>query len=496
MARELALNWAEYAALDATAMAGLIRSGEVSATQLAAQAAAACEALNPQLNAVIEVFDDAVAEPLADGLNPAGPLAGVPMLLKDLGSRMRGRAQENGYAWNVGYIAEADDPFTENLRRAGCNLIGRTTTPEDGMTLVTETIKFGITRNPWNLQRSSGGSSGGSAAAVAAGIVPLASASDGGGSIRIPAAWNALVGLKTTRGRQPLPAGCHEGLMPSAVEGVVTRSVRDTALIYDALVQCRPLGSGFMPYPACDSLQSATAGPGRPLRVAVSTGQWGRKSTVHPSSVAAVQAAAAWLEAQGHSVEEVEDGAICDFELLFEAYRVANWVGPLGNSVPATAAACGVELSPDNTSNQALQLIAEAREISLADFQQAVAVNAEVMRQWGGFWERGYDILLTPTTGDQCPVVRSEQYAMSSSLPFAEHFDHVMDAARYTMPGNETGLPAISVPAGVDDNGCPVGVQFYAPWTCESRLIAIAAQWEQGHPQFFSARPAVHVTQL
>ena len=485
MSHDLVLSWDEYVRHDATDLARLVRDGEVTAHELAVQAKAATGRVNTQINAVIEMFDDAITDPAKDGMNTSGPFHGVPMMLKDLGSRMKGRLQECGYAWRTGSIAADDDPLTSNFRHAGFNLIGRTTTPEDGMAAVTETMKFGITRNPWNLQYSSGGSSGGSAAAVAAGVLPVCSASDGGGSIRIPASWTALVGLKCTRGRLPLPIGWHEGLVPSAVEGIVTRSVRDTASIHDAIVR-RPLGNGFMPYPSAQSISKQLIAPHRKFRIALSTGLWSRSNSVATEIVERIRAVADLLQQRGHSIEEVSDSDICDFAQLFESYKVVNWLMPLGCAIPAEAAQLGVTLSAENTSNQTLQLVESAKALNFDDYAAAFAANALTTRQWGEFWECGYDLLLTPTTADPCPKVQSERFALSSSLPFDEFFDYGMDLCRYTMPGNDIGLPSISLPAGTDEHGCPTGMQFYAPWTRETDLLHIAAQVEQARPEWFN----------
>lgn len=492
MSDQIVFSWEEYISHDGMALAELVGRGEVSPRELATQAMVATARVNPQINAVIEVFEDAVTDPNKDGMNPAGAFHGVPMMLKDLGSRMKGRLQECGYAWLDSNIAEDDDLLTGNFRSAGFNLIGRTTTPEDGMAGVTETIKFGITRNPWDLQRSSGGSSGGSAAAVAAGILPVCSASDGGGSIRLPASWNGLVGLKTTRGRLPLPVGAHEALLPSAVEGIVTRSVRDTASIHDAICYKAP-GSGFMPYPASESLLSQLDAPARKFRIALSTGKWSRNDSVPAEYVERIQEVARWLEQQGHHIETVNDGDICDFEQIFSSYKLANWVAPLGNSIPAMAAHYGVNLTSENTSTQALNLIEAAKTVTVDDYMGALSVNALTTRQWGRFWERGYDLLLTPTLGDRCPEVQSERYALSSSLSFDDFFDHGMDLCRYTMPGNDSGLPAISLPAGLDINACPMGMQFYAPWARETDLLHIAGQIERGKADWFNQLAPLNV---
>lgn len=491
MSRALPLSWTEYANFDATDLAGLVARGEVSPQALAQQAAAAVALVNADINAVIEVFDDAVANPAAQAIAVGSPFYGVPMMLKDLGSRMQGRLQESGYAWYDGHVASEDDPLTHNFRAAGFNLMGRTTTPEDGMAGVTESIKFGVTRNPWNLQRSSGGSSGGSAAVVAAGVLPVSSASDGAGSIRLPASWCGLIGLKATRGRLPLPIGTHEALVPSAVEGVVTRSVRDTARVHDMIAR-RPLGSGFMPYPEGDALVSQVDAPDRKFRIALATGNWSRGDTVAADCLERVEKVATWLQQQGHEVETVVDRSICDFEQVFQSYKIANWVAPLGSAIPAMAEAMNVVLTPENTSRQALALIDAATAYCLDDYYEALASNSVTTRQWGQFWELGYDLLLTPTMADLCPQVNSD-YALSSELPFDEYFERTMDLCRYTLPANDAGLPAISVPAGLDRNQCPLGVQFHAPWTRESDLIHIAAQLERGRPEWFSQLAPLNV---
>ena len=489
------ISWDSYGQYDATDLAKLVTDGEVSPQELASQAAMAVDMINPKINGVIEVFADTLANPYTDGMDRNGPFHGVPMMMKDLGSRMKGRQQESGYAWMEQHIAEEDDLLVGNFRRAGFNLIGRTTTPEDGMAAVTETIKFGITRNPWNLDHSSGGSSGGSAASVASGILPVCSASDGGGSIRLPASWNGLIGLKNTRGRLPMPTGVHEASLPSGVEGVVTRTVRDTAAIHDGICR-KPLGTGFMPYPPVQPLLPELAGPARKFRIALSTGNWSRSDVVPAQLIDRTKEIAGWLEDNGHTVELIDDSAICDFEALYQAYKVANWIAPLGNVIPQMAEALGVILTPENTSHQTLQLIELSKSIRYADFAAAMDANVMVTRQWGQFWEQGFDLLLTPTMADLCPSVNSEKYSLGSPLKFDQFFDHALDLCRYAIPANETGLPAISLPAGLDSNGCPMGVQFYAPWNHEHDLVHIAGQLEQAMPHFYNNLAPLNVGSL
>ncbi len=489
------MDWTEWAALDATAMAELVRDGEVSARELAVQAVQAVELLNPKLNAVIEIFDDVVTDPYRDGMNSGGPFHGVPTLLKDLGSRMKGRHQENGYAWQETYISDLDDPLTLNWRRAGFNLLGRTTCPEGGMSFVTESPKFGKTRNPWNLDRVSGGSSGGSSAVVASGILPVASASDGAGSIRFPAAWTGLVGLKPSRGLNPMPVGYNEGTFPSGVEGMVTRSVRDCAAIHDQLYQ-KPLGSGFMPYPTpVKPFVDEMYGPERKFRIGLSIADWSRTDNVDPLLKQAVLDIGGSLEGMGHTVEEVHENDICDFESFFPAFMNASWINPLGVGLQATAQAFGVELSARNTSVQVLNHIVAAAEVTLGEHFAAEALNPLFTRQWGYFWERGFDLLLTPLATVQCPHF-SAGYELSCSDDFETFVQRLTDAARYASPANATGLPAISLPAGLDHNGCPFAIQFMAPWAREPDLIHIAAQLERANPSLFGQIPPVHVTKI
>src|SRR6266704_1608807 len=183
-----AMSWEDWGKRDAVALAELVRTKQVTAQELVAQAAAAIEQLNPKIGAVLEVYENILRDATADGPNKDGRLYGVPMLLKDLGSGLRGRKQESGSRLFQNYVMTATDPTVENYLRAGLVPIGRSTTPEFGMTFDTTTDYLGtlpVTRNPWNLERTPGGSSGGSAAAVAAGIVPISMSSDGGGSTRI-----------------------------------------------------------------------------------------------------------------------------------------------------------------------------------------------------------------------------------------------------------------------------------------------------------------------
>ena len=194
------MGWDEWVSHDAVGLAGLVRQGQVTPAELAAQAAAGIAKVNPALSAVVEVFDDVVADPCKDGMNPQGPLAGVPWLMKDLGPTVKGRLQEMGSLLMRGNRPQQDAFLTGQIRRAGLNIIGRTTTPEFGVCSSAENPAVYVTRNPWNTEYTTCGSSAGTAAALAAGVLPLSHATDGGGSIRIPAGFNGNIGLKPSRG--------------------------------------------------------------------------------------------------------------------------------------------------------------------------------------------------------------------------------------------------------------------------------------------------------
>ena len=282
-----------------------------------------------------------------------------------------------------------------------------------------------------------------------------------------------------------MPTGVHEASLPSGVEGVVTRTVRDTAAIHDAICR-KPLGTGFMPYPQTQPLLPELNTSPRKFRIALSTGNWSRSDVVPAELIQRTDQVASWLEENGHSVVRVDDSTICDFAVLFQAYKVGNWIAPLGNVIPQMAEAFGVSLTAQNTSHQTLQMIELSKAITYADFAAAMDKNVLVTRQWGQFWERGFDLLLTPTMADLCPPVNSEKYALASQLNFDQFFDHAMDLCRYTIPGNEVGLPGISLPAGLDSNGCPMGVQFYGPWNHEHDLIHLAGQMEQAMSSWFN----------
>jgi amidase len=464
---------------------------------LCAQALEAVTRIDPQLEAVLGLYEDVMADPDNDGPSKEGRLYGVPMFLKDLGSGLAGRTQEAGSKLFKDHVVEATDPLVENYLKAGLIPIGRSTTPEFGMTFDTATDYLGrvkATRNPWKPERTPGGSSGGSAAAVAAGILPISMSSDGGGSTRIPASFCGLVGLKATRGRVPRPLSQSEYISRISIDGVVTRTVRDTAAAYDYLTRI-PNGGSFieMGPPSGSYLRAIERDPGR-LTIGLSTGMWGRRTPTDPELAERVRAVATLLDGLGHHIEEIADQSICDWEALWSAYCV-NWIGSRAQfATMARERGLLPERLEDYLGPMVYRHYLAAERYDKFDIWKMMACSNTVTRQFGRLMER-FDALLVPTMAVRVPEANGP-YSLLREEELDPWLDRVCDACRYTMPANETGLPGISVPAGLDSDGLPIGVQFYGNFCSEDLLLQLAAQIERARPEWFGAVPPVHVSRL
>lgn len=489
------MSWEEWSRHDAVSLAALVKKKQVAPRELARQVAEAVERLNPRLTAVLEVFDDVVGKPDTDRPNRAGALYGVPMFLKDLGSGLKGRRQDSGSKFLKGDVVPATDPAVENFLAAGLVPLGRSTTPEFGMTFDTSTDYLGrvqVTRNPWNLERTPGGSSGGSAALVAAGITPVSMSSDGGGSTRIPAAFCGLVGLKASRGRVPRPLLQSEYMGRISVDGVVTRTVRDTAAVYDYLVRVPNGGSFIAMAPPSGSYRAAIRKePGR-LRVALSTGGWGRGGRTDPQVTARVREVATVMERLGHRVEEIDDRSLCDWAALWWGY-LAQWIGSRAQFLTmAKERGIAPRRLPRLLGPMVYRHYLAADRYDRFDIWKMMSCNNRVTRAFGQFMT-GYDLLLTPTLAIRVPPANGP-YSLLRDEDLDTWVARLADACRYTMPGNETGLPGISVPAGLDRDGLPIGAMFYGNVAREDLLLQVAAQLERAKPEWFNQTPPVHVT--
>jgi amidase len=489
-----ALSWSEWASLDALALADLVAKKKISAKEVAAQAKAGIDAANPTLEAVLEVFEDVVADPDKDGPNKDGAFYGVPLLLKDIGSGLKGRKQESGSKLLRDFVVPETDPLVANFLGGGLVPIGRSTTPEFGMTFDTTTSyldKVITTRNPWNLKHTPGGSSGGSAAMVSAGVLPISMASDGGGSTRIPASYCGLVGHKASRGLVPRQIGGSDYQSRHVNEGVVTRSVRDTAAALDATGH-GPQGGFFVRVtPTVPSFLDALKDVPKGWRIGLSTGPWGRATPVDDQVAARIREVGKLLESLGHTVEEVKDEQVCDWTAMWRGY-IAHWItSRMAHQGLARSRNVDVSRIKDFMVPMVWRHFEAAQTYKLVDLMNAMNDNNVVTRAFGKLMDR-YDMLLTPTLAIRVPLANGP-YSLLRDEPLTVWMDRLADACRFTMPGNETGVPAISVPAGLDAEGLPIGAQFHGKFGRDDMVLRLAAQVEAAKPEWFAARPKNHI---
>ncbi len=471
----------ELAWLDATAQAELVRNRQVTPAELIDAAIARADRINPSINAIVTPMYELAQAAAADVPRDA-PFAGVPFLLKDLGAEYAGTPMTEGSAFLADtYVSEADSELVARQKRAGLLIIGKTNTPEFGLLPTTEPALFGPSRNPWDLDRSTGGSSGGSAAAVAAGIVPMAHANDGGGSIRVPAAACGLFGLKPTRGRNPL--GPHYGDMAGGLvaEHVVTRSVRDSAALLDATAGPAPGDPYNAPPPERPFLDAAGRDPGR-LRIALSTVPLSG-SDVHPDCIAAATAAARLCKDLGHHVEEASPTV--DAQRLLRRFG-SIWVGFLGWAVCDWQRRTGREPTPALFEPATWRAFERSHEQTSADYLLAVQDLQAISRDVAAFFT-DYDILLTPTMAQPPVPLGYFDYAPETR---DRHIARLGEYTGFTLICNVTGQPAMSMPLYWNDAGLPIGVQCIGRYGAEATLFALAGQLERAQP-WADRRPPV-----
>jgi amidase len=475
--------------MDATGQAELVRRGEVSPKELVEAAIDRIERVNPQLNAVVRNrFDAARAD--AAGTLPDGPFRGVPMLLKDMGCHVAGEETHYGTSFlrDAGVRWPTDSFLARLFRAAGFVSLGRTNVPEFGTTVTTEPVATGPARNPYDPTRSTGGSSGGSAAAVAAGLVPLAHASDGGGSIRVPASECGLVGLKPPRARVSQGPEVGESWAGATIDGVLTRSVRDSAAALDAIGRPMP-GDPYAAPPLPRPVVEEVGAPVGRLRVGLLDADPGEQYLDHPACRAAVERAGRLLEQLGCAVEPGTPEAM--FDPLFPRFFTTTVAADTALTISAFERFTlgrpidDEELEPRNRVHRAV-----GRKLSAEDYLGA--------RMWLGSWTRrmatwwaptqqdgqGFDLLVTPTVGAPPPELGwftaagpDEGRRINSFIPYTAQF-------------NVTGQPAISLPLHWTEDGLPVGVQLVAAFGREDVLVRVAAALEEAAP-WADRRPAV-----
>lgn len=476
----------ETAFLDATAQAELVRRGEVTPLELVDAAIARIEELDLQLSAVImPLFEKARRQAVSSDL-PEGPFRGVPFLLKDLLCKSAGDPYHGGMLLlrEIDWTAGHDSYLATKFRAAGFVVVGRTNVPELGLIPSTEPAAYGPTHNPWDTSRSPGGSSGGSAAAVAAGMVPAAHGNDGGGSIRIPSSQCGLVGLKPSRARTSLGPDYGDLWSGLVAEHVVTRSVRDTAAILDAVAGPMPGDPYVAPPPARPFADEVKMAP-KPLRIGFMTSAPANMAPVHDECVAATEDAARLLESLGHTVEQTHPEALDDKEFspaftnvvsCWTARELAYW----GAETKRIIGEQDVELST--------WLLAErGRGVSTSEYLQAVVWLQGYARRVASWWADGFDLLLTPTIAH--PPQHLGEFAPTPDNPLRPLL-RTVPIVVFTSPFNATGQPAISLPLYWSSDGLPIGTQLVAAYGREDLLLRIAAQLEQARP-WADRRPRV-----
>ncbi|RJP66964.1 MAG: amidase [Candidatus Abyssobacteria bacterium SURF_17] len=473
-------NADDLAHLDATAQAELVRTKQVKPLELVEAAIERIERLNPRLNAVVTPLYDE-ARKIAAAKLPNGPFKGVPFLLKDLGAANAGVRQTLGSVFARDYVPDHDSELVVRHKRAGLVILGKTNTPEFGILPTTEPRLFGPARNPWDTNRTTGGSSGGSAAAVASGMVPIAHANDGGGSIRIPASCCGLFGLKPTRARNPLGPDLGDMISGLAVEHAVTRSVRDSAALLDAT--CGPdIGDPYWaPPPKRRFLKEVGADPGT-LRIAfTATAQTG--VSVHPDCVAAVQDAAKLCADLGHEVTEAAPEA--NGELALQCFT-AVFAGGCAWTFDGLAYLTGKTPTADEVEPLTWAIYQMGRGQSASEYLLAITMLQRMSRDIARFFTE-YDIVITPTLAE--PPVPLGTFDSPPDNPL-QGLLRAGEFVPFTPVCNFTGQPAMSVPLFWNAEGLPIGVHFIGRFGDEATLFRLAAQLEQARP-WANRRPPV-----
>jgi amidase len=448
----------ELAFLTATEQAELVRRGEVTPVELVHTYLERIERIDPVLNAFVTVCgEEALAA--AAGELPDGPFRGVPLPIKDLQETAGIRTTFSSRAY-ADYVPDFDVAVVRRLKAAGCVVIGKTNTPELGITAVTESRLNGVCRNPWDTTRTPGGSSGGAAAAVAAGLAPAAHGTDGGGSIRIPASCCGVFGLKPARGRVSLaPYGGHEGFSSS---GPLVRAVADAAALLDVMAGYEPGDPWWAPPPPRPFREEVGAEPGR-LRIALTTTP-PIDAAVAPECAAAAEDAAALLLELGHEVEQ-STPPWADGELL--GLFMTVW-----KVIP------GMRGQPRELFEPMNQVLFDAGdEMNAVEYVHATQQLRGWARRVVRFWD-GYDLVLTPTLAQPPPPVGA---LMDEADPWG-NFDKAWRFTPFTPVANVTGLPAVSLPLFWNDDGLPLGAQLIGRPADEATLIRVSAQFEQARP--------------
>lgn len=464
------MNLSEYTSFDAVGLAELIAKQEVTHAEVFSAAIQASQAVNGDVQAVIECWE-------GEQYNQTGTMAGVPMLVKDLGISVAGRLNELGSRLAAGSISPHDSNLTVKMRQAGLVIMGRTTTPELAASITTEPQFNGGTRNPWNTDYSAGGSSGGSAAAVASGIVPAAHATDGGGSIRIPASANGLFGLKSSRGRISMGPDVDEVWSGLAVHGFVTRTVRDSAALLEAVQGNVPGDPFIIDHSTPGLITSVDKDPGK-LRIGVLAHPLNGKRTAS-DVISALEQTVKHLLALGHQVEEVTP----EIGLSWDAFVEMNtryWAANSAGWIDALAFVNNKSVNAETLEPSNLALWKLGHELKATDLVGAMHMRNAVTQKMGVFFGQ-YDMLLCPTLPD-VPAILGTVNLDQDKMDGRDWLHHVFSLSPFTALANVCGTPAMSVPLGFcESKNLPIGMQFFAGYNREHALLSLAGQLERAH---------------
>lgn len=491
-----------YSTYDGLGLANLIKTKQVSPQELIDAAFKRLEEVNPTLNSVIRTRKEKVMKEAETVSIEDQPFAGVPIVLKDISQAIEGEPLTAGAKLLMQNIAKRDSNFVARLRKAGFLFIGQTNTPEYGLKNITEPAVYGSTRNPWDTDYSAGGSSGGSAASVASGIVPIAGASDGGGSIRIPASFTSLFGLKPTRGRTPVGPGVGRQWQGASIDFCLTRTVRDSAAMLDLLQTIQPEAAFQVPLFPGSYLEEIQKNHNRKFKIAFTT-ESPVGTPVSDEAKQAVQNIAKWLEEQGHEV--VEKANSVDGIRLMENYYLMN-NGEISAMVIDMEKALGRPITAGDMEIVSWVINVAGKSVTAAEFSNSLAEWDIAAAQMAQFHET-YDFYVTPATAFPAPKVGEltqtqkeiDELMKVTDLVKTEQqklvYDMFLPSLTYTpftQLANLTGQPAISVPTHLTSEGLPLGVQLIAPKGKENWLLWMAAQLEQsdlwvgmkGNPMF------------
>jgi amidase len=461
----------EYGEMDATALSALVRAGELHPVEVLEEAISRAERINPELNFLAHEAFGAGRQAAADPALPMGPLAGVPWLVKELATSWEGQPFTNSLPYIKDMLGPVDAVIVSRLKAAGAVLFGKSTSPENGWSLATESSLHGVTLSPWDKKRTPGGSSGGSAVAVATRVTPISDASDGGGSIRVPAANCGLIGLKPSRGRITLQPTAVDYWYGGALIFGLSRTVRDTALMLDVLQGGLPGEPYRLSDPNRSYVDEAATNPGQ-LRVALVTDAPDHGTPVDPQIKAAVEAAGKLLEGLGHVVEP--HSAPYEYWPLYKQYTALIAVQTAA-FIDAMAAPVGRPATADDMANLYWTMVEKGRRMTATDHSNHIEGVRQMSCAMATTMD-GFDVWLMPTL----PMLPRTHGYYDTSLEIETYDETRMGPdSCFTAPFNASGAPAISLPLGMSDDGLPIGVQLVGRIGDEAGLLNIAGQLER-----------------